>query len=269
MPGLRSAASLGLLCTTLWAGTGFAHGTPVSDALLLIGPGQAFDLSIDFDVHALASPGQEPHDAWRALRQRLAEGDAARERVRRDLTGYLDPRVTLKCDAGEVSMTFDLPNLDAPYLRSGTADALDASGRAPRIRAEAQGALPARARQCVLMVDEALGEVLLRIRRPPEPGDDGKRPPDETRLLTPAVPPASFAAPEDGKARAARIAEETTAAEAEDSAGDAEGSGGPVKKRPVDETFVRFMFFAAITLTVALTLYFSLRERPKDKKKRR
>jgi hypothetical protein len=37
----------------------------------------------------------------------------------------------------------------------------------------------------------------------------------------------------------------------------------------VDETFVRFMFFAAITLTVALTLYFSLRERPKDKKKRR
>jgi hypothetical protein len=37
MPGLRSAASLGLLCTTLWAGTGFAHGTPVSDALLLVG----------------------------------------------------------------------------------------------------------------------------------------------------------------------------------------------------------------------------------------
>jgi hypothetical protein len=253
----------------LWAGSGFAHGTPVSDALLLIGPGQAFDLSIDLDVHALASPGQEPHDAWRALRQRLAEGDAARERVRRELTGYLDPRVTLKCDAGEISMTFDLPNLDAPYLRSGSADALDVSGRAPRVRAEAQGELPERARQCVMMVDEALGEVLLRIRRPLEPGDDRKRPPDETRLLTPAVPPASFAAPEDGKARAARIAEETTAVDARDPTDDAESSAGPRKKRPVDETFVRFIFFAVITLTVAVTLYFSLRERPVDKKKRR
>lgn len=239
-----------------------AHGPSVSEALLVLKRGDAFDLALDVDVHVLAAPDQDPHEAWETLRRRVAQGDAARERVRRELTTFLDPRVELRCDTGTVTLAFDLPELDAPWQASPHAAALDAAGRGQRLHAEAQGRFPKDAEACALLVRPPFGDVLLRIRRLDDVSGHGKRPPDDVQLVTPGAAPATFA-PSRGEEQEADAARNAASSESE-SAADGQGSGVG-RGRPQDDGWLRILFFGSVAVVVGLSLYFTLREKPRGR----
>jgi len=248
----------------LTSGRAAAHGPSVSEGLLVLKPGEAFDFTLEVDVHVLAAPEQDPHAAWEALRRRLTQGDAARERVRRELTGFLDPRVEFRCDTGAVPLAFDLPELDAPWQASPNAAAVDAAGRGQRLRAEAQGSFPKDAEACTLLARPPLADVLLRIRRLDDARGDGKRPPDDVQLVTPGAAMVSFA-PTHGEPEEPAAAR-GGAASARDGSGSGSSGGAGRRRGQDDDGWLRALFFAAVAAVVGASLYFTLREKPRGPK---
>lgn len=253
-----SLVSLALLT----AGSAAAHGPSVSEGLLVLKPGNAFDLALEVNLHVLAAPGQNPHAAWEALRRRLAQGDAARERVRRELASFLDPRVEFRCNTGVVPLAFDFTELDAPWQASPNAAALKSAGHGQRLHAEAQGHFPKDAEACALLVRPPFGEVLLRVRRLDDARGDGKRPPDDMQLVTPGAAAATFAlthgepaAPDAGRKGPSSASDPP----------DSDGAGGGAGRRRArdDDSWLRALFFVAVSIIVSTSFYFTLREKPR------